>query len=281
MVSLLHGDCIELLKNLPSESVDVVISDIPYGIDFAAWDVTHKNSNSALLGSSPAQDGKSVFKTRGKPKNGWSQEDRDRPKQFQKFCELWMREIYRVTKPCSPVIVFTGRQNQHRFSVAAEDSGFILKDTLAWDKVTAPFRAQNINKVLERRGVDCVEGDRRLGNLAPNFEPIVWCFKPYGVGKTVTDCFVENGVGCFDATRHKSNILRYSSRVDERFHETQKPIDLMESLVTMFSLPDHTILDPFMGSGTTGVACKNLNRNFIGIELDEGHCKIAKQRMGE
>lgn len=280
MISLYKGDCIEVLKALPDRSVDVVISDIPYGIDFASWDILHSNKNSALMGSSPAQESSgALFKSRGKPKNGWSDADKERPKEFQNFCESWLTEIFRVTKECSPIVIFTGRQYQHRFTVAAEDSGFIFKDTITWDKVSAPFRAQNINKVLEKRGEELLEGEFRLGNLSPTSEPIVWCFKPYGIGKTITDCFIQNKLGCIETSEQKSNIIKCSSRISSRLHETEKPIDLMEKLVKMFSVEGHTILDMFMGSGTTGVACKNLNRKFIGIELDETYFNIAKERI--
>lgn len=280
MISLYKGDCIEVLKALPDRSVDVVISDIPYGIDFASWDILHSNKNSALMGNSPAQESSgALFKSRGKPKNGWSDADKERPKEFQNFCESWLTEIFRVTKECSPIVIFTGRQYQHRFTVAAEDSGFIFKDTITWDKVSAPFRAQNINKVLEKRGEELLEGEFRLGNLSPTSEPIVWCFKPYGIGKTITDCFIQNKLGCIETSEQKSNIIKCSSRISSRLHETEKPIDLMEKLVKMFSVEGHTILDMFMGSGTTGVACKNLNRKFIGIELDETYFNIAKERI--
>lgn len=280
MISLYKGDCIEVLKALPDRSVDVVISDIPYGIDFASWDILHSNKNSALMGSSPAQElSGALFKSRGKPKNGWSDADKERPKEFQNFCESWLTEIFRVTKECSPIVIFTGRQYQHRFTVAAEDSGFIFKDTITWDKVSAPFRAQNINKVLEKRGEELLEGEFRLGNLSPTSEPIVWCFKPYGIGKTITDCFIQNKLGCIETSEQKSNIIKCSSRISSRLHETEKPIDLMEKLVKMFSVEGHTVLDMFMGSGTTGVACKNLNRKFIGIELDETYFNIAKERI--
>ena len=75
---LMQGDCLERMKEIPDGSVDVVISDIPYGIDFSTWDVTHNNTNKSLLGRSPAQQKSEIFKTRGKPKNGWSSQDKKR-----------------------------------------------------------------------------------------------------------------------------------------------------------------------------------------------------------
>ncbi|QDP50370.1 MAG: putative modification methylase [Prokaryotic dsDNA virus sp.] len=276
---LMQGDCLERMKEIPDDSVDVVLSDIPYGIDFSAWDVTHDNKNSALLGSSPAQEASTLFKTRGKPKNGWSKEDVNRTKEFQTFCEGWFRELYRILKPCSPLILLTGRQNQHRCTIAGEDSGFIFKDCLVWDKQTAPFRAQNINKVLSARGHEPVGGEYRLGCLAPVAEPILWMFKPYPIGTTITDCFLSNRLGCFESSTLKTNLISYPSRIKDKKHETEKPTGLMEILVKTFSVENHTVLDMFCGSGTTGVACKNLNRKFIGIEMDETYFNIAKERI--
>jgi site-specific DNA-methyltransferase (adenine-specific) len=276
----MQGDCIDRMKDLPDNSVHCIISDIPYGIDFAEWDVIHNNSNKALLGSSPAQQKSSLFKTRGKPKNGWSEADRQRPKQFQDFCEKWLAEGLRVLKPAGSIVCLTGRQMQHRFTIAAENAGLVYKDTVAWDKQHAPFRAQSVNKVLEKRNLESVSSSLRLGSFAPQFEPIVWCFKPYKVGTTITDAFLADGVGLFDSQVIKSNIVSVSGRLrEEKVHDTQKPLMLMETLVRCFTLDGQTVLDPFMGSGTTGVACINKGRNFIGIEKDKKYFEIAKERI--
>ena len=147
------------MKGIPDGSVDAIITDMPYGIDFSSWDVLHDNKNSALLGSSPAQEGKSVFKSRGKPLNGWSKEDSNRGKQFQEFCRGFLTESLRILKPASPILVMTGRQMQHRFIVSAEDVGFVLKDTLSWNKTKAAFRAQAVGKVISRRGLSAKHED--------------------------------------------------------------------------------------------------------------------------
>lgn len=148
-----------------------------------------------------------------------------------------------------------------------------------WDKKKAPFRAQNINKVLEARGSPAVEGEYRLGCPAPVAEPIVWLFKPYKVGGTITDIFLETGLGCFESSELKENIISLSSSVKDKKHETEKPVHLMELLVKTFSKRGHVVLDMFMGSGSTGVACLNLGRQFIGIELDEAYFETSKERV--
>jgi len=275
-MKLLNGDSLELLRTLPSESIDALISDIPYGISFSDWDVLHTNTNSALLGSSPAQQG--VFAKRGKPLNGWSEADREIGKQYQEWNSLWLVEVLRVLKPASPILIMSGRQWQHRFILAMEEVGFVYKDLLIWDKVQAPARAQRINCVLEKRGLS-EEDNWRLGNLAPLHEPIIYGFKPYKIGTTITDCFIKDGLGCFNADVANSNILRINSRVKDKEHETQKPVELMETLVKLVTKEDAVVLDPFMGSGTTGLACKNLQRNFIGIEKDLNYFNIAKNRI--
>jgi len=275
VINLMHGDCIERMKELPDMSIDMVLSDIPYGIGFSEWDVKHKNTNTAYLGSSPAQKNKSNFKRRGKPKNGWSKEDRNRPLEFQAFCKKFLLECNRLLKPAGTIICFTGRQYQHRFIIAAEEAGLVFKDTITWDKGGAPFRAQRVDKVLERRGIES-NTSYRLGNLAPRTEPIVWLMKPYRIGGTITDCFLEYGTGCFSAEIYKTNIISHSSHIKNRVHETQKPLELIENLVITFSKEGHTVLDMFMGSGTTGLACINTNRSFIGIELDEDYFTIAQ-----
>ena len=85
-----------------------------------------------------------------------------------------------------------------------------------------------------------------------------------------------------DGFRYPKTVRVYSSPSGKsRVHPTQKPIDLLEWLVKSYSNEGDTILDFTMGSGSTGVACKNTNRNFIGIELDETYYNIAKERMEE
>jgi len=92
MIKLKQGNCLEVMKEIPSGSVDAVISDIPYGISYSSWDITHENTNSALLGSSPAQAKSKLFKTRGKPLNGWSSADKQNGRNFEDWCSEWLKE---------------------------------------------------------------------------------------------------------------------------------------------------------------------------------------------
>ena len=174
---IILGDCMDYFSNLADNSIDLFLSDIPYGICLDDWDVLHNNTNSALLGTSPAQKNKTAFKRRGKPINGWSQADRNIGKEYQNWCYSWAKKVYPKMKKGSFLFVFGARRTIHRAINAVEDSGFLLKDILAWKKPSAHHRAQRVSVVFERRGL-VEEAEKwsgwRLGNLAPIWEPIAW-----------------------------------------------------------------------------------------------------------
>lgn len=283
MIKLYNDDCRNILKSIPNESIDIVLTDIPYGINYDEWDVLHNNTNSALGGSSQHQKENTSFKRRGKPINGWSEADKKIPYEYQDWCRTWMKDLYRVTKQASPVLIFSSRRYLHRVCSALEDEGFLIRDILIWKKDRCHTKAQRVQKVLENRGIyDDVYNDYRIGNMKPMYEPIIWAMKPYE--RTLTDCIINNKIGGFYCKDNivPSNIIEYPINPKNEYHPTEKPVGLMEELIERFSIDNnHIILDPFMGSGSTGIACKNKGRNFIGIELDKNYFNIAKQRIGE
>lgn len=287
---LVHGDSIEVLKTFETESIDLVVSDIPYGISAEDWDVLHSNTNSALGGQSPAQKKLgSGFRRRGKPINGWSKADLNRPKEYQDWCESWALPLFQALKPGSSAFFFGGRRTVHRAIVAFENVGFLLRDLLCWVKPTAHFRAQSLRKLFERRGMQeaALKWDGwRLGNLAPLFEPIVWVFKPYTIGGTIADNVLQYGVGamnadaCLQDGKSPSNVLRFGFDQGERgHHDAQKPVVLLEYLIRLSTREGQRVVDPFCGSGSTGVASVRLGRYFVGIEQDVNHLETAKQRI--
>ena len=126
------GDCTQLIKEIGTNSVDLILSDIPYGISMEDWDVLHNNTNSSLLGTSPAQiEAGKVFKKRGKPLNGWSEADKKIPKEYYNWVCSWVDDWLRVLKPGGSVFIFAGRRLAHRCISAFEDAGFIYKDMIA------------------------------------------------------------------------------------------------------------------------------------------------------
>jgi site-specific DNA-methyltransferase (adenine-specific) len=288
--NIYQGDSVELLKTIPDGVVDLILSDIPYGIGIDDWDVLHDNTNNAYLGSSPAQEkAGAVFKKRGKPLNGWSEADRLIPKQYYDWVKTWAGEWFRVIKPGANVFVFAGRRLAHRCICAFEDIGFTYKDMLAWEKDRAAHRAQRLSVVFERRQ-DIFSAKKwsgwKVGNLRPIFEPILWFTKPYKIGGTIADNVLQYSLGAFNESvlskygQEPDNVLHFQSQQsDVGLHPTQKPLKLMALLIELSTVENQIILDPFCGSGTTLIAAIKLNRHYIGIEKEENYYNVALDRI--
>jgi len=286
---IICGDAIKLLDQVKPDSIHLVLSDIPYGIALDEWDVLHANTNSALLGKSPAQEGKNAFKRRGKPINGWSSADRNIPKEYQDWCFSWANKLYPLVKEGGSLFIFGARRTLHRALIAFEESGFLVRDILAWEKPSAHHRAQALSGVIAKRGLrkEAEEWEGwKLGNLAPKYEPVAWLFKPYQL--TITDNVLKNKVGamnidaCLIDGKSPANILRFGFDKDEGgLHEAQKPVELLEYLIKLVTRENQVILDPFIGSGSTAVAAKNLNRKYIGFEMSQKYCDVTKRRLVE
>ncbi|MDR0905018.1 MAG: site-specific DNA-methyltransferase [Oscillospiraceae bacterium] len=297
---IIVGDSIALIKEFPDKFVHAIISDIPYGICYDDWDIIHNNTNTALGGASVAQtEAGNVFKRRGKPLNGWSNSDKKIPLEYQQWCETWAPDWLRVLKPGGSCFIFAGRRYAHRCISALENCGFTFKDMLAWEKETAPHRAQRVSEIYKRRGDE--ESERkwsgwRVANLRPLFEPVLWFQKPYKTGATLADNILNYEVGAWNEEAMseyngrnnfldeitQSNIIRIATEKSDRgLHETQKPLKLMELLVSLVTTKGAVVLDPFAGSGTTCVAAKNLGRHYIGIEINEKFAQIADERLSQ
>ena len=116
----------------------------------------------------------------------------------------------------------------------------------------------------------------RIGNLRPTFEPVLWFTKPYPIGTTIADNVLNYGVGAFFNEKAfrtyehvPDNVLRsgFSSR-EGGLHIAQKPVKLLKALIELTTLPDHIVLDPFCGSGSTLIAAKSTGRHYIGFDND-------------
>lgn len=296
MDDIILGDSIELVKQFSTDSIHAIISDIPYGIGCDNWDVLHNNTNTAYGGASSAQlaAGK-LFKRRGKPLNGWSEADKKIPLEYQEWCMSWAPDWLRILKPGGSCFVFAGRRYAHRCIVAMEDAGFTFKDMLSWEKDAAPQRAQRLSAIYERRSDEINEkkwAGWRVANLRPLFEPVLWFQKPYKTGGTIANNVLENEVGAWNELALQkynmqvgdnailSNMLKVQiTSADHGKHVAQKPLQLMELLISLVTVEGQVVLDPFMGSGTTCLAAKKLNRHYIGIDIDPQSFQTANERL--
>lgn len=212
MISIKQGDCLELMKDISDKSIDMILTDPPYGMNFQS----HRRKN--------------IYE---KIKNDENLE----------FLDNFFQECNRVLKKDSALYVFCSWHNVDEFKKQFEKY-FKLKNILVW--------------VKNNHG----SGDLQA-SYAPKYEFILYGNK--GRRK------FENG--------RKEDVLFYNKTKNE-LHPTQKPVDLLEFLINNSSIENDNILGPFMGSGSTAVACQNTNRNFIGFELDEHYFQIAKERLG-
>lgn len=295
MSKVICGDSVREIKKIDSDSIHLILSDIPYGISYDNWDVLHNNTNSALLGKSPAQEKSALFKTRGKPLNGWSEADKKIPLEYYQWCSKWASEWLRVLKPGASCFIFAGRRYSHRCICALEDAGFIFKDMIAWQKDSAAHRAQNVSVVFGKRNDTDNEkkwSGWKIGNLRPLFEPILWFMKPYAIGGTLTDNIIENEVGGYNEAAIKSdpllnqgievcsNIIKCKTeKTDRGLHPAQKPVSLMKYLISLTTVKGQIVLDPFCGCGSSLQAAKELGREYIGIEISPEYCKTVRKRL--
>jgi len=154
-----------------------------------------------------------------------------------------------------------------------------------WDKI---IRTGHLNS--KKRPLKQTEDILVFYEKQPYYNPIMWKGKeenhPHKTKHKNTNVYNNHHNVPTKLTKMKypTNIIQVNARADEcnntkRVHPTQKPIKLLEYLIQTYTNPNDTVLDFTMGSGSTGVACKNLGRNFIGIELDENYYNIAKERI--
>lgn len=241
-ITLYNGNCLEVMDNLIQQGikVDAIITDIPYGTTHCKWD--------------------SIIP----------------------FEEMWKR-IKEIRKPITPIVLFGSEpfSSSLRLSNIKE-----YKYDWKWEKTQATgfFNAKKqpmrcIEDICVFYQKQCLYNPQKTEGHKP-----VNSYTKYlsTVNKTEVygKCTKElSGGGNTD--RFPRQLLTYSSDKQTCYlHPTQKPVELMEYLVKTYTNEGDTVLDFTMGSGTTGVACKNLNRNFIGIELDEKYFNIAKERIG-
>jgi len=209
------------------------------------------------------------YGTLNKSRNEW-----DRVIDYDKFWE----HIKVICKP-NAAIISTAAQPFTSVLISTNYAWF--KYCLVWEKSKATGYL-NAKKQPMRAHEDIVV----FYNKQPTYNPQMTVGKPYDKGTAIRDAeqygkqtkavHVKNEEG----TRYPRSVLYFKTAEDEgKYHPTQKPIALYEYLIKTYSNEGDTVLDPCMGSGTTGVACMNTGRNFIGIEKEENYYKIAEQRI--
>lgn len=236
--TLLQGDCLELMSRIPDGSIDMVLSDLPYGTTRCRWDT---------------------------------------PINLQ---ELW-KQYRRVVKENGAIVLFSA---QPFTTELISSNKAMYRYEWIWKK-TQPSGFMNAKKMPLRTH----ENIEIFYRKPPTYNPQM----THGHQRKTATAYGTrelDGSSCYgreernytyDSTdRYPVDVLQYSTGdKSKRLHPTQKPVDLLEYLVKTYTNPGETVLDNCMGAGSTGVACLNTGREFVGIELDPEYYQIAKERI--
>ncbi len=253
MVDLRLGDCLEQLKTISDESIDLVVTDCPYHIiSGGCSNGTYGNGNGIFQKREYVKDeelGRTVLKgTKHINLGGCFDDDSVFTRQGKLFkhndikFEEWLPEVYRVLKQDTHCYIMINPRNLCELQTEAEKVGFKFQQIIIWNKNNSTPNRYYLN----------------------SYEMILMLIK--GKARNI------NNMGT-------KNILQIPNIIGNKVHPTEKPVELMEILIDNSSNESDIVLDPFMGSGSTGIACQNLNRKFIGIELDEKYYNIACNRL--
>ncbi len=233
-ITLIHGECLDEMKNIPSKSIDLILTDLPYGMTACKWDSIIPLPELWVQYKRIIKDNANIVLTASQP--------------FSSALVMsnpeWFRYEWVWEKPqgTNPMLAKYQPMKNH-------------EQILIFSKKRARYYPQ-----MEK-------GDPYKAFMSDN-------------GKTIGEVY-----GGLKSTHKENKGTRYPKSVKKfkqdrkGFHPTQKPLDLMKYLIQTYSLEHDVVLDNTMGSGTTGVACVHLNRQFIGIELDEKYFNVAKERI--
>ena len=264
MRELHTADCREAMATMADASVDAIVTDPPYELGFMGktWDANGIAYDPAVWG-----------------------------------------QALRVLKPGGHMLAFGGSRTYHRMACAIEDAGFDIRDQIMWVYGSGfPKSRTALKPAHEPIVVARKRGTGKLNIDACRIEG-TWAPKGLQTGLGTIKFFTEGETPRVDKSPHPlgrwpANLIHdgetdlgeaarffycakasKAERGEDNTHPTVKPIDLMRYLVQLVAPPGGTVLDPFMGSGTTGIACKLLGLDFIGIEVDPIYCETARQRI--
>ena len=298
-IRLYNGDCLELMKNIPDGSVDLVLTDPPYGtmdrkthrpqkrLDDITWDfplnekvilqelsrIVRQNGKIALFSQEPYT---SKLILAGVPRIQFIQRLAWKKNVAGNFlcssqnCMQYIEDICLFRKDCND---YNGEhplrdyflEQKNKSGLSNKDFGVILGNGMASHYFTTKIQ------------FTCPTEENYKKLQTTGFFPL-----PFEEIKRIDQEYKNKFPSIFNrlGANSKSNIFEYA-KDNDGYHPTQKPVKLLEDLIQTYSNEGNTVLDFTMGSGSTGVACINTNRNFIGIELDKGYFDIAEKRIKE
>lgn len=299
---IFHTECIEMMQKIPDSSIDMVCTDPPYFLDGLGNDwnkqTLDNKGSSAIVGNLPKG----------------MRFDRNQSKKFNEFYSKVSLEVYRILKPGGAFISFSSPRLYHSMAMAIEDAGFEIRDMLGWIYTQSQVKAFSQNHIIEndkkmnpeqKQALKDACNNWKTPQLKPAIEPMCLAVKPiegryidnfqkYGTGLMNTSEETKTGEGFFPSNIITTdNIEESMDRVflvskpnkkekgEYNTHLSVKPVSLIAHLLKLFSKEGAIILDPFMGSGTTAVACIQSKRKYIGFDINTEYIKITEKRIEE
>ena len=237
MIDLRQGDCLELMKDIPDKSVDMILADLPYGTTQNKWDIVIP------------------------------------------FESLW-NQYNRIIMDNGAIVLF-GNQPFTTDLIASNRDGF--KYCWAWDKkIPAGMSYARYRPMQQTEDIAVFS---KNGGRTQYYPQMVLRDKPIKNGGTNYSASAPSSFKKgFKKTYHYKNpitLIKFDKVRRGSFHPTQKPVKLLEYLIKTYTQENDVVLDNTMGSGSTGVACVNTKRDFIGMELDKEYFRIAEKRIQE
>lgn len=237
------GDCLEALANIPDESVDVCFADPPFNLD---------KKYSSYSDQLPLED-------------------------YLDWCEKWLLELIRVTKPTGSILIHNIPKWLTYYSAILNKHAH-FRHWIAWDAMSTPLGKTLLPAHYGILFYSKSPKDTKFYEIRAPHKKCRVCdayIKDYGGKKDQMHPF---GFLVSDVWTDIYRI-RHAKRRDE--HPCQLPIHLLERLILMTTDAGDVVLDPFLGTGTTAIAAKRLQRRYIGIELDEFYGEIAQKKLDD
>ena len=294
-----NADCIEYLKTFEPNSIDCVITDPPYFIDkldhkWSADDISNDKKNSHI---------------KHLPKG--MKFDKKQVKQLYDYYLELSELLFDKLKPGGYFLSFSSPRLYHAIAMACDIAGFEIRDMINWTYTQTMPKGMSVTHIINKMDISQEEKsalveeykDFKTPQIKSCFEPICVAMKPTGKLTFIkNELNFKTGLIDFsqkvgiDGDRVPANIItteEYNETYDKNFliakpnkkekgeynsHITVKPIQLIEHLIKIFSKKNSLVVDPFLGSGTTAIACKNTHRNCIGIEINPEYYEISRTR---
>lgn len=280
MIELYNGDCLEIMKEIPSKSINMILCDLPYQVTKNKWDIIIPMNNYVIINDEVLEKDKFYLQQFMK---GLTKKEIDKTWKENKQEGLWSH-YNRIIKDNGAILLF----GQDIFSAQLINSNLKMYKYKWFWKKDRPSGFLNAKKMPLKD----VEEILVFYKKCPVYNPQFWEGIPlHGMGTKYKEGNLgNNNYGKFashtnpsanregDTRKYPRQVLEFK-RPHPPIFPTQKPVDLCEYLIKTYTNEGDLVLDNCMGSGSTGVACKNLNRRFIGIELNSETFNLAKDRI--